>query len=91
VRVFLWPRISVAGAKNEEALNVGACELSGHVLVTDSLLYETATEEFLLRHVSKDALPADRFRSITKDVQNLLSSNQHFKQTQKEPDPAAQG
>ena len=74
LKLFLWPRMKVY--KREYGINVGACELSGHVFVPDEL-YRTITHYEILTRIQSVLLPKKEFESLIEEVKEVLNCEKH--------------
>ncbi|XP_033824052.1 GDP-D-glucose phosphorylase 1-like [Periophthalmus magnuspinnatus] len=75
VRIFVWPRKSCFGAKQESALNVALCELAGHLPFKNKTDFEKATEEGVTEIINKYLLPKDEFFNLEQQlIQHLGKS-----------------
>ncbi|XP_072291961.1 GDP-D-glucose phosphorylase 1 [Eucyclogobius newberryi] len=75
VRIFVWPRKSCFGAKEESAFNVALCELAGHLPFKNRTDFDGATEESVTEVISKYLLPEDEFVSLQQQLVEHLSKS----------------
>ncbi|XP_020786815.1 LOW QUALITY PROTEIN: GDP-D-glucose phosphorylase 1 [Boleophthalmus pectinirostris] len=75
VRIFVWPRKSCFGAKEESALNVALCELAGHLPFKNKMDFEKATEEGVTEIINKYLLPKDEFVTLEQHLIEHLSKS----------------
>ncbi|KAK7878206.1 hypothetical protein WMY93_031158 [Mugilogobius chulae] len=75
VRIFVWPRKSCFGAKEESALNVALCELAGHLPFKNKTDFEKATEEGVADIINKYLLPKDEFLSLEQQLMDHLNKS----------------
>ena len=54
IRVFVWARVSVVGAKDPGDFVMAALELSGQILVYESDKYNVITEDDIISRFSKE-------------------------------------
>lgn len=72
VRIFIWPRVSCFGAKEESAFNVALCELAGHLPFKNREDFESLDEEGVRAVVQSYLLSDEEFADVEKQiVENL--------------------
>ena len=71
LRLFVWPRDTVRGAKDPGDFVMAVCELSGQMLVYTQDKYQTIEEEEIVTAMKKAA--AGTFERIKQDVEDLFS------------------
>jgi hypothetical protein len=49
IRIFIWPRESVIGAKSVQDFAVAVCELSGQMLIYNWEAYDAITEDIVIK------------------------------------------
>ncbi|XP_062857662.1 GDP-D-glucose phosphorylase 1 [Trichomycterus rosablanca] len=74
VRVFVWPRKSCFGAKEESAFNVALCELAGHLPFKNRQDFDSLDEDGVKAIVQKYTLGEEEFTELQKLVVGELTS-----------------
>ena len=67
IRVFVWPRDPVFGAKDDSVINPAFCEFTGFFMCKTKDMFHTIDEEFCVQLLSK-------VNSRVNDLKHLLSS-----------------
>ena len=73
IRVLVWARESVVGAKDPGEFVMAALELTGQILVYEVEKYNTIVEEEVVK-AQKDAT-VDVFSKLNPEVEKLFKSN----------------
>ncbi|KAI5100585.1 GDP-D-glucose phosphorylase 1 [Silurus meridionalis] len=68
LRVYIWPRVSCFGAKEESAFNVALCELAGHLPFKNSQDYESLDEDEVKAIVQRHLLSDEEFSDLEKQI-----------------------
>lgn len=68
VRIFIWPRLSCFGAKEESAFNVALCELAGHLPFKNREDFEGLDEDGVKAIVQSYLLSDEEFADLQKQV-----------------------
>ncbi|XP_076847866.1 GDP-D-glucose phosphorylase 1 [Brachyhypopomus gauderio] len=72
VRVFVWPRVSCFGAKEESGFNVALCELAGHLPFKNRKDFESIDEDGVKSIVQKYVFNDQEFDALQKQIVELL-------------------
>ncbi|XP_048828382.1 GDP-D-glucose phosphorylase 1 [Brienomyrus brachyistius] len=75
VRVVVWPRTAVFGAKEESAFNVALCELAGHLPFKSQEEFDTATENNVKHIIQKYLLPEEDFFQLQLELIELFTQS----------------
>ncbi|XP_074736706.1 GDP-D-glucose phosphorylase 1 [Strix uralensis] len=73
LRVLLWPRRPLFGAKAGAALNVALCELAGYLPLPAAPLYRDITEAEALRAIREPLLTEPQMLRLGEDLARLLA------------------
>ncbi|XP_060765828.1 GDP-D-glucose phosphorylase 1 [Neoarius graeffei] len=68
VRIFIWPRVSCFGAKQESAFNVALCELAGHLPFKNRKDFEGLDEDGVRAIVQKYLLSDQEFADLQQQI-----------------------
>ncbi|GAA6107827.1 GDP-D-glucose phosphorylase 1 [Tachysurus ichikawai] len=68
VRIFIWPRVTCFGAKEESAFNVALCELAGHLPFKNREDYERLDEDGVKAIVQRYLLSDEEFADLEKEI-----------------------
>lgn len=68
VRIFIWPRVSCFGAKEESAFNVALCELAGHLPFKNRDEFEGLDEDGVKAIVQSYLLTEEEFDDLQKQI-----------------------
>lgn len=68
VRIFIWPRVSCFGAKEESAFNVALCELAGHLPFKNRDEFEGLDEDAVKVIVQSYLLKDEEFNDLQKQI-----------------------
>ncbi|TSK45827.1 GDP-D-glucose phosphorylase 1 [Bagarius yarrelli] len=68
VRIFIWPRVSCFGAKEESGFNVALCELAGHLPLKNREDFEHLDEDGVKEIVQKYLLSDEEFSDLEKQL-----------------------
>lgn len=74
VRIFIWPRVSCFGAKEESAFNVALCELAGHLPFKNREDFEGLDEDGVKEIVQGYLLSDEEFDDLQKQIVEKLST-----------------
>lgn len=72
VRIFIWPRVSCFGAKEESAFNVALCELAGHLPFKNRKDFESLDEDGVRAIVQRYLLSDEEFADLQKQIVEKL-------------------
>lgn len=72
VRIFIWPRVSCFGAKEESAFNVALCELAGHLPLKNRQDFEHLDEDGVRAIVQRYLLSDQEFADLEKEIVEKL-------------------
>lgn len=72
VRIFIWPRVSCFGAKEESAFNVALCELAGHLPFKHREDFESLDEDGVKAIVQRYLLSDEEFADLQKEIVEKL-------------------
>ncbi|XP_013404908.2 GDP-D-glucose phosphorylase 1 [Lingula anatina] len=71
IRLNLWPRRPVYGAKNEDIFNIAVAELGGHLPIKVTKGFENITEEEIDGNLQEASLSQEQFEEIKCALINL--------------------
>ncbi|KAK3525894.1 hypothetical protein QTP70_010948 [Hemibagrus guttatus] len=74
VRIFIWPRVSCFGTKEESAFNVALCELAGHLPFKHREDFERLDEDGVKRIVQRYLLSEEEFADLEKQIVEKLQT-----------------
>ncbi|KAB5565578.1 hypothetical protein PHYPO_G00243210 [Pangasianodon hypophthalmus] len=74
VRIFIWPRVSCFGTKEESAFNVALCELAGHLPFKNREDYEGLDEDGVKAIVQRYLLSDEEFADLEKQIVEKLQT-----------------
>lgn len=72
VRIFIWPRVSCFGAKEESAFNVALCELAGHLPFKNRQDFEGLDEDGVKAIVQRYLFSEEKFADLQKQIVEKL-------------------
>ncbi|XP_019631043.1 PREDICTED: GDP-D-glucose phosphorylase 1-like isoform X1 [Branchiostoma belcheri] len=72
LRVYLWPRQPVTGAKNDFVFNPALCELAGHLPIKVEDGYRTVTEELAVNTLRTQSLQREEFDALKTELAAML-------------------
>ncbi|EDO39439.1 predicted protein [Nematostella vectensis] len=72
VRVYLWPRKPVIGAKDETGFNIAVCEMGGHLPIRTRTFFESITEQDFIDQLKSVTLEEQEFHRLKEHITHLL-------------------
>jgi len=73
LRVFLWPRISVVGAKSSDSFVMAVLELAGQILIFQPQMYDDIDENMIVNAQKETVVPV--FNEIKSTVLRILKES----------------
>lgn len=68
VRIFIWPRVSCFGAKEESAFSVALCELAGHLPIKNREAFDGLNEDGVKAVVQRYLLSDEEFSALQEQI-----------------------
>ncbi|XP_078592944.1 GDP-D-glucose phosphorylase 1-like isoform X2 [Branchiostoma floridae x Branchiostoma japonicum] len=72
LRVYLWPRRPVTGAKDDFVFNPALCELAGHLPIKVEDGFKSLTEEEAVKTLKTQSLSKEEFDALKTEIATVL-------------------
>jgi len=73
IRVYIWPVKSSNDLPESSLFKPGVCEISGHIIIDSSSLYQTLTEQDIIETLQTTNLSSSQFDMLVEVIKTKLS------------------